>query len=280
MCPIKTFRIKQIKQPWITPRLLELIKDKDQALKLAKRSKNPDLWNEAKRICNACNNRLRKAKADFIKEELITHSNDQKKFWKHIQEVLPTNTHSNKPISLLNDDEQIIDTENISDYTNQFFTDIGPNLAKNCDLDWVYSGNECVGSLSEIETTREEIIDICKNININKVSCVDNISSEILRDAFLAVPEKLCIFFNTCLNSATIPNCWKYAKVTPLPKGGNNQVVSNYRPISLLPLLSKMIEKIVHKRIYAFLTEFNILDRRQGGFRPGHSTAATCAFFY
>ena len=222
---------------------------------------------------------MRKAKADFIKEQLITHSNDQKKFWKHIQDVLPTNTHSNKPISLLNDDEQIIDTENISDYINQFFTDIGPNLAKNCDLDWVYSGNECVGSLSEIKTTREEIIDFCKNININKASCVDNISSEILRDAFLAVPEKLCIFFNTSLNSATIPNCWKYAKVTPLPKGGNNQVVSNYRPILLLPLLSKMIEKIVHKRIYAFLTEFNILDRRQGGFRPGHFTAATCAFF-
>ena len=81
MCPIKTFKIKQVKQPWITPRLLEIIKDKDKALKTASKSKNPDLWTEAKRLRNACTNRLRKAKADFIKKQLVIHSNDQKKFW-------------------------------------------------------------------------------------------------------------------------------------------------------------------------------------------------------
>ena len=64
-----------------------------------------------------------------------------------------------------------------------------------------------------------------------------------------------------------------------MPKGGNDQIVSNYRPISLLPLLSKIIEKIVHKRIYAFLTEYDILDDRQGGFRPDYSTVKTCAYF-
>ena len=107
------------------------------------------------------------------------------------------------------------------------FSETWPNLAKNCQMHWFYSGNESVGSLSDIETTKDEIIDICKNININKASSVDNISSEVLRDAFLAVPEKLCLLFNTCFNTASIPNCWKYAKVTPLPKGGNSQSVSN-----------------------------------------------------
>ena len=279
MCPIKTFRIKQVKQPWIMPRLLELIKDKDNALKMAKKSKNPNLWAEVKRIRNACTNRLRKAKADFINEQLHIYSNDQKKFWKHIQEVLPTNIHNSKPISLLNDNDQPIENEDVAAYINQFFTDIGPNLAKNCQNDWVYSGNECPGSLVNIQTTKEEISEICKTININKASCVDTISSEVLRDVFLAVPDKLCLFFNICFNSASIPMCWKYAKVTPLPKGGNSQLVSNYRPISLLPLLSKIIEKIVHKKIYGHLTEYNILDNRQGGFRPGHSTAMTCAYF-
>ena len=279
MCPIKTFRIKQIKQPWITPRLLELIKDKDKALKTAKKSKNPDLWIEAKRLRNACTNRLRKAKADFIKEQLVTHSNDQKKFWKHIQDVLPTKTHNNKPITLLDDNNQIVETENVSDYINQFFTNIGPNLAKDCQLEWNFPGEDCIGSLSDIETTKNEIIEICKSISINKASCVDSVSSEVLRDVFLAVPDKLCTFFNNCFRLSAIPNSWKYARVTPLPKGGNDQIVSNYRPISLLPLLSKIIEKIVHKRIYAFLTEYDILDDRQGGFRPDHSTVKTCAYF-
>ena len=76
-----------------------------------------------------------------------------------------------------------------------------------------------------------------------------------------------------------MPESWKYAKVTPIPKGGNSQLVSNYRPISLLPLLSKMMEKIVHRRLYQHLTDNNLLDARQGGFRPGHSTSQTCAYF-
>ena len=278
MCPIKIFKIKQVKQPWISPRLLELIKDKDKALKAAKKSKDPELWAEAKRIRNACTNRLRKAKTDFIKEQLITHSNDQKKFWKHIQEVLPQNIHNSNPISLLDSNDEIIEPENTADFINQFFTDIGPNLARNCLLEWKYTGKD-YGSLSDIETNIDEIIEICKGINVNKASYVNNISSEVLRDAFLAVPDKLCVFFNNCFKSAMIPECWKYAKVTPLPKGGNNQLVSNYRPISLLPVLSKMIEKIVHRRIYKFLGENDILDKRQGGFRPDHSTAKTCTYF-
>ena len=73
MCPKKTFKIKQIKQPWITPRLLELILDKDKAMKKEKKSRDNNLWIEAKRLRNICTNRLRKAKADYIKEQLEIH---------------------------------------------------------------------------------------------------------------------------------------------------------------------------------------------------------------
>ena len=100
MCPQKMFKIKQVKQPWITPRLLELILDKDKALKKAKKSKNHELWNDAKRLRNSCTNMLRKAKADYIKERLEIHSKDQKKFWKHIQEVIPNNNKGTKLIHL------------------------------------------------------------------------------------------------------------------------------------------------------------------------------------
>ena len=124
-----------------------------------------------------------------------------------------------------------------------------------------------------------EIIKLCKEININKSSCIDHLSSEILQDAFLIIPEKLTEVFNLSFGNAVIPKSWKLAKVTPLQKPGDKNNVGNLRPVSLLPLPSKLIEKIAHNRIYIHCENNNILDDRQGGFRPGHSTAQTTTLF-
>ena len=204
----------------------------------------------------------------------------QKKFWKDIQEVIPNNNKGSKFINLKDQENATyVEVNETADFINKFFTNIGPKLAKNCTKPWQYTGEIWEQHLADIETTSEELTEICKNININKSSCVDNLSGEILRDAFLAIPDKLALLFNNCFSTATIPTVWKYAKVTPLPKGGDSQVVSNYRPISLLPLLSKLIEKIVHKNIYNHLMQWNLLHERQGGFRPGFSTVSTCSYF-
>ena len=85
--------------------------------------------------------------------------------------------------------------------------------------------------------------------------------------------------FNLSFQLSEIPNVWKIATVTPLRKAGNPKDVGNLRPISLLPLPSKLIEKIVHNRIYNHCNNDNLLDPKQGGFRPNHSTINTTAFF-
>ena len=90
MCPLKCFKIKQDKEPWISNQLIELIKDKDYALKGAKNKKDPILWAEAKRLRNNCTKRLRDARAEYIKENLDNNMGDQTKFWKNIQSVIPS----------------------------------------------------------------------------------------------------------------------------------------------------------------------------------------------
>ena len=281
MCPMKTFRINQIKQPWITPPLIELIKDKDKILKKAKKKKtDKNLWKQAKIFRNRCTNRLRKAKADYVKSNLNNNQNNPKKFWKNIQEIFPQKSKNNKNIILTDmDTDQTLESEKVADYINDFFTNIGPKLALKCNSPWVFYGNESDNIIENIEITPEEVLEVCKTININKASCVDNLSCEILRDAFMIIPTKLCKLFNVSIDTAIIPPDWKIAKVTPLPKAGNSNLVSNYRPISLLPLLSKLIEKIIHKRIYTYLDNNSLLDHRQGGFRPEYSTAKTCSHF-
>ena len=90
MCPLKMFKIKQEKEPWISNQLIELIKDKDHALKKAKNKKDPMLWTEAKRLRNSCTKRLREARAEYIKDNLENNMGNQKKFWKNIQNVIPS----------------------------------------------------------------------------------------------------------------------------------------------------------------------------------------------
>ena len=280
MCPTKTFRINQIKQPWVTAPLIELIKDKDNALKKAKKKKDGELWKQAKTLRNTCTNRLRQAKADYIKNNLNNNQNNPKKFWKNIQEIFPSKMKNKGNIILTDSDtDGTIEMDNVADYINDFFINIGPKLATKCKRPWMYYGTECDNTLGNITTAPDEILELCKKININKASCIDNISSEILRDAFMVLPARLCSLFNICFNTAVIPSEWKIAKITPLPKSGNSKLVSNYRPISLLPLLSKIMEKIIHERIYNHLDRNNLLDSRQGGFRPKHSTVRSCSYF-
>ena len=280
-CPVKEFKIKQQKEPWITGPLIELIKDKDYALKMAKKHNDPQLWIKAKRLRNSCTNRLRKARADFIKENLENNVGNSKKFWKNIQDVLPSKKGKSPGNFDLFDsnDKRDIPNEETANYINDYFVQIGPKLAQQYDLEWNFNGERADIVLDDIETNLEEIIKLCREININKSSCIEHLCSEILRDAFLAVPEILMEIFNLSFELSDIPNAWKIAKVTPLQKSGGSKEVSNLRPISLLPLPSKLIEKIVHNRIYTHCNNYNLLDPKQGGFRPGHSTISTTAFY-
>ena len=86
------------------------------------------------------------------------------------------------------------------------------------------------------------------------------------------VATPLQIIFQDCINCGIFPDCWKYANVQPIHKKNNRQIKSNYRPISVLPICGKILEKIVFDQVYAFLDVNNLLSKKQSGFRPGDST--------
>ena len=85
--------------------------------------------------------------------------------------------------------------------------------------------------------------------------------------------------YNTSLLSGSVPISWKSATIIPLKKEGNSPDVNNLRPISLLPIQGKILEKIVHSRLMSHLDENNLLDDKQGGFIQNHSTIDTITKF-
>ena len=86
-----------------------------------------------------------------------------------------------------------------------------------------------------------------------------------------SVVLSLRIIFGNILSTATYPDIWKLANVTPIKKG-DKQLIGNYRPISLLPLYSKMFEKIIFNNLYKQLTTHHLITKNRSGFRPGDST--------
>ena len=274
ICPIKTFRVSSSPDPWITNELLEEIRDKDLALKRARKTGKDDHWYFAKNERNRVGRLVQLARREFFHDEERNSRGDPKKFWRNISSCL-TNKCSQKATIYLFDKPGNcqIDPDNTSNYINNFFANVGNDLAKHYNHDWSPLDSPNLDSeIADAHTDFEEVHGLCKEINASKSSAIDMLSSKVLKDAFLVLTLQLVYLFNLSLQTGIFPSKWKIATVIPLFKGGSKDDVSNYRPISLLPLPGKILEKIVHARISLFLEANNLLCDEQYGFRKNRST--------
>ena len=117
-----------------------------------------------------------------------------------------------------------------------------------------------------------QIIDIINSLNPNKAHGHGGISVSMLKLCAAEVVTPLQIIFSDCINCGIFLDSWKYANVQPILKKVNRQIKINYRPISLLPIRGKILEKIVFDQVYAFLNINNLISKNQSGFKPGDST--------
>ena len=151
------------------------------------------------------------------------------------------------------------------------------NLAKDYNDPWSFHGVEVEDNCPVFVTDYEQVLRLCKDIKITKSSGFKDIATRVFKDAFRVIVPQLVYLFNLSFNSGVFPVSWKGATIVPLHKGGDKTEVSNYRPVSLLPLPGKMIERIVHCRMTTFLDNHNVITEYQGGFRKGFSTAKSIA---
>ena len=117
--------------------------------------------------------------------------------------------------------------------------------------------------------TEDIVLKLLKNIDISKAAGVDNLPGRFLKDGAVILAKPVAKIFNL---SKIFPDSCKLAKLKPIFKKGSRMDPSNYRPISLLPLISKIFEKIVHDQMIDYLAQCNILYKYQSGFGAKHST--------
>ena len=129
-------------------------------------------------------------------------------------------------------------------------------------------------------TTADEVSKIISSLNPRKSSGYDDISVSILKHNSEIISPVLSNLVNESFLTGVYPDCLKLAKVIAIFKGGKQSQPCNYRPISLLSNLDKIIEKLIYTRLISFLNKYNILNDNQYGFRHGHSTTLAISHFY
>ncbi len=110
------------------------------------------------------------------------------------------------------------------------------------------------------------------NLTISKASGLDQISAKVLKIAAPSIAPSLTLIFNQSIRTGIFPSDWKVARVTPIYKSGGKFCMSNYRPISVISIVARIMEKLIHNQIYEYLIKENLLANSQHGFRPNHST--------
>ena len=124
---------------------------------------------------------------------------------------------------------------------------------------------------SSFNISSEVIFQLIKNLDPNKAHGYDGISAKMLKLCAPSICKPLILLFENCLASGEFPNLWKKSNIVPVHKKGDKQLIKNYRPVSLLPICGKLMEKLMFNSISNFTDTRNMLSVHQLGFLPSDS---------
>ena len=280
---VKFNKYKHKRSNWITSGILKSIEFRD---KLYKRLKicSPDngeydiLKHNLKIYNGYLNHCIRAAKKEFYHNEFNKHKNDIRKTWDTLKEIINKNTFkSDLPSRFIHEGTELIGPKNVADKFNEYFTEIGPKLAKSIDTANKapfnhYLTTPCAASFNFVYTKPDDIEKIIRNLKPKSSAGYDNISTKLLKEIENVISRPLSIIINQSLCTGIFPDKLKIAKVIPLYKKDDVRSFGNYRPISLLSSISKIFERVAFNQLYDYLTSNGLLYESQYGFRKLHST--------
>ena len=175
--------------------------------------------------------------------------------------VIPPIFHNNEFISDFQDKAKIF---------NDYFSEQCTPLVNNSE-----TPNRIMLETNEILEffvfSSTDILNIITNLDSNKAHGYDNISVRLIKICGISICRPLEIIFSNCISQGVFPDYWKRANVVPVHKKNEKYLVKNYRPISLLPIFSKIFERLIFNSLYNYLISNNLLSTHQSGFKPGDS---------
>ena len=263
--PYKTSRISKPRCPWLSPDIRNLMKQRGRALTKYKKSKTREDWESYKLLRNTVTNRLKNSKISFIRREV----DGGRGGWNAFRALgLVGGRNGNIPEYLLN-----------AEALGRYFEDClpGGTGGGGLQVDGGAGLQTFEGVPLEFSTVSEfRVLETIASIKSAAVG-FDGISVRVIAMACPFIAEYITHIINYCIRGSVFPTAWKLAAVRPVAKSGNPTLFEHLRPISVLPAMSKVLEKIILSQLQDHLRRNALLPSTQSGFRPGHSCVTALA---
>ena len=254
------------------------MKIRDDLFKQFKSIKSSDDMKAFKQFRNRVVIELRESKKKYYNQYFEEHKSNMKMLWNGIKSVVSMKQANFDTISFLKeaDGSKMTDLLKIANNFNKYFTSVASEITKKIPRTpkspLAYLSNRNMESFFISPCTSNEVSLVIQALKNGKSSGPNSIPIKLLKILEPHISVDVAILINESFETGIFPDKLKIAKVIPVFKKGLTSKNSNYRPISLLSIFSKLFEKLMHKRLYRFLEICDALFCMQFGFRSGHST--------
>ena len=286
MAPVKTIQVRTKYAAWLSEDTKKLIKVRNEAHSTAMRSGCQDDWRAYKNMRNSATTRMQSEKRVWEKHKLDHSEQNPSTLWRNVKGWLNWG-NSGPPTQLFHEGRVINSPAGIAGTMNTFFTSKVSTLRSNIPpsnsdplskLRENFQQRDCSMSFKAVEP--KEVLQAIMKLKNSKSTGIDDIDTRIIKLVAKDILPALTHVINLSISHSEFPSIWKQSKVVPLLKKGDTLSPKNYRPVALLPIFSKILERVIFNQLVKYLDENNLVNPNHHGSRQGHSTATALIQMY
>ena len=256
---------------WISNESIKICNARDKLYNKWKNNKNNKTYEkDYKHLRNIANKILITEKNKYFLNEFARTRNNIKETWKIINNIMGKKVNSVDDVIKQNFKNQ--DCKSLCENFSVQFKQNVEKIIHKCSIETLSHEKYTISnSIFLTHASENEILNILQSINIKKGAGYDNIRPIDVRNNCNLLAPVITALINASLSEGKMPDILKTSVVRPIFKNGKKNDINNYRPISILPIMEKIIEEVVVRRLNSFLNRYNVINEKQFGFQKGKS---------
>ena len=284
--PVQTIQVRTKYAPWISLEVKAKMAERDRAQQVAAATQNQDDWRRYKNLRNNVTSLVKGAKKAWETQQLDSLSNNATDLWRNVKGWMGWKK-TGPPTQLFSGGKVVNSPIELATEMNNFFTSKVKKLIQKLpaptadpteNLARIMESRSCNFSFQPVHP--DEVLNIVKKLKNSKSTGLDYIDTASIKLIIKDILPALTHIINLSLGSLVYPSTWKRAKVIPLLKKGDPLDPSNYRPVALLPILSKIMERVVFRQVVEYMESNGLLHPSHHGSRARHSTCTAVIEMY